>query len=281
MHTHTHIQSSPSSSTIFFSVLAFLSMFFSLTLFSVETSHAQENPEISGNTSFENSEFFLDTAGGDFQKPTSFTLTPKNQKKIHWSFLRNNPSNLHSTTEATRIFVPKTRNFYIFSDASAIEKFTFKIHTQVENRFFRIQTIDANPEENFLPTITVENASSLPFSFSMKGWKISGENFEIDLPDEELEPGEKRTFIANLKNPEISKFSEVTLISPTKRVRDRVKFSHLKNTEIFTRKNTSPETRYSSRDTRPEFFIIEKTLSQAPRVLTQFQTVLLYQSTEQ
>ncbi len=231
----------------FFLPLFYLGVFF-LSSFSTL---ANTEEEISGKN-----DFSLSSHGGIFEKPTSFFITPKNQKKIYWSFFSQNPSNLHSTNEATRIFVPRSRNFWIFSDTSTVEKISFVIEKEQENRFFRIANIDANPTENFLPTITVENAS--PLNFSMKGWKISGKNFVLSLPDEELSAGEKRTFIVDISNLS----EEILLTSPQQRVRDRVKVPILKNTEIYSReisgKKVSQKNTRKIQITRPPFFIHQK-----------------------
>ncbi len=244
----------------YFSVisLTIITVIFSFFLGDVNTK-AEEIKETNHKTikSFETQDFNLSNAGGYFQKATSTTLTAKNNKTVYWSFFHNNPSNLHSTTEVARIFIPQKRNLYVFSDTSTIEKFTFHIKKFVENRFFRIHSIDSNPQENFLPTITVENASPYPFEFSMKGWKISGNNFSITLPNEALEPGEKRTFIADVQNSQIGETSEVLLTSPTNRVRDRIQVPHLQKTETYSREQLTLITK-NQKITRPKFLITSK-----------------------
>ena len=207
---------------------------------------------------FENEDFSLSQAGGYFQEATSFVISPKNNTTVHWSFFQNNPSNFSSTSEITRISVPRSRNFYVFSNDSKMEKFSFHIERSIENRFFRIESIDANPSENFLPTITVKNAS--PFSFSMNGWEISGKNFSVSLPDEPLEAGEERTFIADLQNSNTEFSEEILLISPSKRVRDRVRVPSLQSSEIYSRFqcSTEKENKIHTRNPRPHFCIQKK-----------------------
>lgn len=196
---------------------------------------------------FNNSDFNLSNSGGSFPTTTSTVLTPKDGKKIFWSFHSQNISSGRVTSEVTRIYIPRSRTLHIFDleeKNSPIESFDFNIESPRENNFFRIKTIDSNPIENFLPTVEVENSSD--FSFTMNQWRLEGKNFSFPLPDEEMESGEKRRFIIPLNH----QGGEITLVSPLSRIKDEVLYPLLEKGKIFTRKEA-----INKRDARPEFYV--------------------------
>ncbi|MEI7511241.1 MAG: hypothetical protein WCJ84_03740 [Candidatus Peregrinibacteria bacterium] len=197
--------------------------------------------------------------GGSFSVGQTVTLTAPKGMRIFWTLHPKRAKEAGRVSEGNTASITLSRSgdlgVYAWDTETGketpMEIFSFRIESPYENEYFRFHALDPNPQPEFVPTITLINASE--FSLSLDGWKIiSPENgSEILLPDEEMEAGEIRRFVYPLS----PRSGKVYLVSPSGIKKDVVFYQDLDSSYFLER---APQK--GRLDKRPAFRIIQHTV---------------------